>query len=47
MSDPAFSEKCVTQAVERFGAVHGLVNNAGITRPAMRFCQLSRLNLTT
>ena len=35
VSDPAFGEKCVTQAVERFGAVHGLANNAGITRPAM------------
>jgi 3alpha(or 20beta)-hydroxysteroid dehydrogenase len=31
VSDPAFGEKCVSQAVERFGAVHGLVNNAGIT----------------
>jgi 3-oxoacyl-[acyl-carrier protein] reductase len=25
----------VEEAVKRFGAVHGLVNNAGITRPAM------------
>ncbi len=30
-----FAEDCVAQAVARFGAVHGLVNNAGITRPAM------------
>jgi 3-oxoacyl-[acyl-carrier protein] reductase len=35
VSDPAFGERCVSRAVERFGAVHGLVNNAGITRPAM------------
>ena len=28
-------EALVSQAIERFGAVHGLVNNAGISRPAM------------
>ena len=27
--------QAVADAVARFGAVHGLVNNAGITRPAM------------
>ncbi len=35
VSDAAFAESAVTAAVERFGAVHGLVNNAGIGRPAM------------
>lgn len=35
ISDPAFAKAVVTQACDRFGAVHGLVNNAGITRPAM------------
>lgn len=30
-----FAASCVEQAVTRFGAVHGLVNNAGIIRPAM------------
>jgi 3-oxoacyl-[acyl-carrier protein] reductase len=35
VAEEGFSESCVAQAVERFGAVHGLVNNAGITRPAM------------
>lgn len=33
--DPELASKAVAEAVERFGAVHGLVNNAGITRPAM------------
>lgn len=35
VSKEEFAEDCVEQAVKRFGAVHGLVNNAGITRPAM------------
>lgn len=35
VSDPAFVEAAVTGAIDRFGAVHGLVNNAGITRPAL------------
>jgi 3-oxoacyl-[acyl-carrier protein] reductase len=30
-----FGPQCVADAVARFGAVHGLVNCAGITRPAM------------
>lgn len=35
VSDPEFVEMAVAGALERFGAVHGLVNNAGITRPAL------------
>lgn len=35
VADAAFAQTVVDQAVGRFGAVHGLVNNAGITRPAM------------
>ena len=35
VTDPALATKAVADAVARFGAVHGLVNNAGITRPAM------------
>lgn len=35
VAEEGFGESCVAQAVQRFGAVHGLVNNAGITRPAM------------
>lgn len=34
VADEAFAARCVQEAVEKFGAVHGLVNNAGITRPA-------------
>ena len=33
--DAALAARTVADAVARFGAVHGLVNNAGITRPAM------------
>ncbi len=33
--DPALAAQTVSDAVARFGAVHGLVNNAGVTRPAM------------
>lgn len=35
VSDPAFAPAVVERAADRFGAAHGLVNNAGITRPAM------------
>lgn len=35
VADADFATTVVQQAVERFGAVHGLVNNAGVTRPAM------------
>lgn len=35
VADETFVERCVAEAVERFGALHGLVNNAGITRPAL------------
>jgi 3-oxoacyl-[acyl-carrier protein] reductase len=35
VADGSFAQSVVEQAVVRFGAVHGLVNNAGITRPAM------------
>lgn len=35
VSDADFAEGVVTRAVEKFGALHGLVNNAGISRPAM------------
>lgn len=35
VSDEAFCARVVDDAAAKFGAVHGLVNNAGITRPAM------------
>lgn len=35
VADPAFASHAVEQTARKFGAVHGLVNNAGITRPAM------------
>lgn len=35
VSDADFATSCIDAAVERFGAVHGLVNNAGIIRTAM------------
>lgn len=35
VTDAALATRTVEEAVARFGAVHGLVNNAGITRPAM------------
>ncbi|WP_399680157.1 SDR family NAD(P)-dependent oxidoreductase [Xenophilus sp.] len=35
VADPAVADRAVADAVARFGAVHGLVNNAGIIRPAM------------
>jgi len=33
--DADLAARTVEEAVKRFGSVHGLVNNAGITRPAM------------
>lgn len=35
VAEADFASSVVEQAVARFGAVHGLVNNAGITRTAM------------
>jgi 3-oxoacyl-[acyl-carrier protein] reductase len=35
VADAAFVEQAVAQAITRFGPVTGLVNNAGIIRPAM------------
>ncbi len=35
VADPAFAEAAVARTVAAFGAVHGLVNNAGMIRPAM------------
>ena len=35
VTDEVFCARVVDDAAARFGAVHGLVNNAGITRPAM------------
>lgn len=35
VADPQTARRAVDQAVQRHGAVHGLVNNAGITRTAM------------
>lgn len=35
VTDAELASAAVADAVARFGAVHGLVNNAGITRPAM------------
>lgn len=35
VSDPDFAQQAVARTVAQFGAVHGLVNNAGIIRPAM------------
>jgi 3-oxoacyl-[acyl-carrier protein] reductase len=35
VTDRAFLESVVSAAVSRFGGIHGLVNNAGITRTAM------------
>ncbi|WP_425317585.1 SDR family NAD(P)-dependent oxidoreductase [Pseudomonas nitroreducens] len=35
VADALFVDQAVAAAVKRFGAVHGLVNNAGIGRPAM------------
>jgi 3-oxoacyl-[acyl-carrier protein] reductase len=35
VADPEFAQRAADSAVATFGALHGLVNNAGITRPAM------------
>lgn len=35
VTDAALAARAVDEAAGRFGGVHGLVNNAGITRPAM------------
>jgi 3-oxoacyl-[acyl-carrier protein] reductase len=35
VADPDFAQRVVDESAARFGAVHGLVNNAGIIRPAM------------
>lgn len=35
VAEPALAASCVDHAVEKFGAVHGLVNNAGVVRAAM------------
>ena len=35
VADPTLAQSAVADAVAKFGAVHGLVNNAGIIRPAM------------
>jgi 3-oxoacyl-[acyl-carrier protein] reductase len=35
VADADFATQVVAKAAETFGAVHGLVNNAGISRPAM------------
>jgi len=35
VADAEFAKTAVAKLVERFGAVHGLINNAGIIRPAM------------
>ena len=35
VADPVAVQNLVDKAVEKFGAVHGLVNTAGFTRPAM------------
>lgn len=35
VSDGDFAGRAVAEAVEHFGALHGLVNNAGVGRPAL------------
>jgi len=35
VADGAFASRAVEEAVRHFGAVHGLVNNAGVGRPAL------------
>lgn len=35
VADAAFAQAAVDQAVQRFGAIHGLVNNAGVVRAGM------------
>lgn len=43
VTDPELAPGVVSAAVERFGAVHGLVNNAGIVRAAM----IDKMSLAT
>ncbi|NDG72812.1 MAG: SDR family oxidoreductase [Proteobacteria bacterium] len=35
VANEEFARDCVAKSVDRFGSLHGLVNNAGIIRPAM------------
>jgi 3-oxoacyl-[acyl-carrier protein] reductase len=35
VASPEVADRTVAAAVEQFGGVHGLVNNAGVTRPAL------------
>lgn len=42
VTDEDFAAEAVRQGVARFGAIQGLVNNAGIIRPAM----IEKMNLT-
>ncbi|MEO7787093.1 MAG: SDR family NAD(P)-dependent oxidoreductase [Sphingomicrobium sp.] len=53
VADPDFITAAMTRSIERFGKVDGLVNNAGITRPAMiakmsldEWNQVIEINLT-
>ena len=53
VADPAFIEEAMRTSIERFGKVDGLVNNAGVTRPAMiakmtldEWNQVIEINLT-
>lgn len=53
VTDPEFMARTVDEAVSRFGAVHGLVNNAGIVRAALiekmtmaQWHQVIEVNLT-
>lgn len=53
VTDAAFLESVISAANSRFGGVHGLVNNAGIIRPAMiekmteeQWRQVIEVNLT-
>lgn len=43
VADPDFAPSVVERAADRFGAVHGLVNNAGIVRAAM----IEKMSLAT
>jgi len=35
VADEAFATRAVDRLIDEFGAVHGLINNAGVIRPAM------------
>ena len=43
VADPALARTLLQSVTERFGRIHGLVNNAGISRPGM-FAKLSHDN---